>query len=87
MECPAEITGPINVGNPVEFSILELAEKIIDKVGGRSKIQFMPLPGDDPKQRQPDISKAKAILRWTPTVSLNDGLEPTIAYFRKLLAG
>jgi UDP-glucuronate decarboxylase len=87
MECPAEITGPINVGNPVEFSILELAEKIIDKVGGRSKIRFMPLPGDDPKQRQPDISKAKAILHWTPTVSLNDGLEPTIAYFRKLLAG
>jgi UDP-glucuronate decarboxylase len=87
MECPAEITGPINVGNPVEFSILELAEKVIDKVGGRSRIQFMPLPSDDPKQRQPDISQAKAILHWTPTVSLNDGLEPTIAYFRKLLAG
>jgi UDP-glucuronate decarboxylase len=86
MESADEVTGPINVGNPVEFTILELAEKVLKKVGGKSKIRFMPLPGDDPRQRQPDISKAQALLGWTPTISLDDGLEPTIAYFRQLLA-
>jgi UDP-glucuronate decarboxylase len=86
MDCGAEVTGPINVGNPVEFTMLELAEKVLQKVGGRSRICFMPLPSDDPRQRQPDIAKARSILGWTPTVSLDDGLEPTIAYFRKLLA-
>jgi hypothetical protein len=59
---------------------------VLRKVGGRSKICFKPLPGDDPRQRQPDITKAKAMLQWQPTVSLEDGLEPTIAYFRHLLA-
>jgi UDP-glucuronate decarboxylase len=86
MDCGAEVTGPINVGNPVEFTMLELAEKVLQKVGGRSRICFMPLPGDDPKQRQPDIVKAQSLLGWTPAVNLDDGLEPTIAYFRKLLA-
>jgi UDP-glucuronate decarboxylase len=85
MESPAEITGPINVGNPGEFTILELAEKVLHKVGGRSKITFKPLPGDDPRQRRPDISQARTALGWTPAVSLDDGLEPTIAYFRQLL--
>jgi len=86
MSSAAEITGPINVGNPVEFTMLELAEKVLQKVGGRSRICFRPLPGDDPRQRQPDISQAQALLGWSPTVALEDGLEPTIAYFRKLLA-
>jgi UDP-glucuronate decarboxylase len=86
MESADEVTGPINVGNPVEFTILELAEKVLKKVGGKSKIRFMPLPGDDPRQRQPDISKAQALLGWRPTISLDDGLEPTIGYFRQLLA-
>jgi UDP-glucuronate decarboxylase len=86
MESADEVTGPINVGNPVEFTILELAEKVVKKVGGKSKIRFMPLPGDDPRQRQPDISKAQALLGWSPTISLDNGLEPTIAYFRQLLA-
>ena len=86
MDCPAEITGPINMGNPVEFTMLELAEKILHKVGGRSKIHFLPLPSDDPKQRRPDISAAQSALDWIPTVSLDDGLDTTIAYFRDLLA-
>ena len=86
MNSPAGVTGPINFGNPNEFTMLELAEKVIQRVGGRSKICFKPLPSDDPKQRQPDISKAKKQFSWEPMVSLDDGLEPTIAYFRKLLA-
>ncbi|MBV9695503.1 MAG: SDR family oxidoreductase [Gammaproteobacteria bacterium] len=85
MDSSSEITGPINVGNPVEFTMLELAEKVLKKVGGKSKICFKPLPGDDPRQRQPDISRAKTSLGWSPTVTLDQGLEPTIAYFRKLL--
>ena len=86
MDTPNGTTGPINVGNPHEFTILELAELVLRKVGGRSKICYKPLPGDDPRQRQPDITKAKALLQWQPTVNLEDGLEPTIAYFRHLLA-
>jgi UDP-glucuronate decarboxylase len=84
MDSPAGITGPINVGNPAEFTMLELAEKILKKVGGRSRITFAPLPSDDPRQRQPDISKARSVLGWQPTVHLDDGLEPTIDYFRRL---
>jgi UDP-glucuronate decarboxylase len=87
MESPPELTGPINFGNPVEFSMLELAEQMLKKVGGRSRIVHKPLPSDDPRQRQPDISRARTALGWEPTVKLEDGLEPTIAYFRKLLAG
>ncbi|MEJ0036296.1 MAG: UDP-glucuronic acid decarboxylase family protein [Gammaproteobacteria bacterium] len=86
MESGAGVTGPINFGNPNEFTMVELAEKVLSKVGGRSKLTFKPLPSDDPKQRQPDITKAKAQFGWEPKVSLDDGLEPTIDYFRKLLA-
>lgn len=78
-----EVVGPINIGNPGEFTMLELAEKIIAKVGGKTKLTFHPLPGDDPKQRQPDITLAKKHLDWKPTVSLDEGLEGTIEYFRK----
>jgi UDP-glucuronate decarboxylase len=85
MESAAEVTGPINVGNPVEFTILELAEQVLKKVGGKSRVCFRPLPGDDPRQRQPDIAKAQSILGWSPTVQLGDGLDPTIDYFRRQL--
>ncbi len=79
------ITGPVNLGNPGEFTMLELAELVIKKVGGRSKLSHFPLPGDDPKQRRPDIHLAQNELGWEPTVKLEDGLDPTIEYFRKLL--
>jgi UDP-glucuronate decarboxylase len=85
MGSPAGITGPINFGNPAEFTMLELAEKVIRRVGGRSRISFRPLPGDDPRQRQPDITKARALFGWEPAVSLDDGLVPTIDYFRSLI--
>lgn len=77
--------GPINLGNPGEFTMLELAEKILTLVGSKSKIVFMPLPEDDPRQRQPDINLAKEKLNWFPTVNLEDGLQKTIHYFRTLL--
>jgi UDP-glucuronate decarboxylase len=86
MDCAVGITGPINAGTRVEFTMLEFAEKVLHKVGGRCKICFLPLPSDDPRQRQPDISKAQSALGWTPSISLDHGLEPTIAYCRKLLA-
>ena len=85
MEHPS-LTGPVNIGNPGEFTMLELAELVIGKVGGPSKITHHPLPGDDPKQRQPDIALAKAELGWEPKVPLSDGLDATIRYFRTLLA-
>lgn len=85
MESPSEITGPVNLGNPTEMTILELAEKILALVGGKSKLRFEPLPSDDPQQRQPDISMAKSQLGWAPKVSLDDGLKETIAYFRQKL--
>jgi UDP-glucuronate decarboxylase len=80
-----QVLGPVNLGNPVEFTMLELAEKVLQKVGGQSKYTFHPLPGDDPKQRKPDISLAKQALGWQPNISLNDGLDSTIAYFRSVL--
>ncbi|MEK6232762.1 MAG: SDR family oxidoreductase [Luteolibacter sp.] len=80
------ITGPVHIGNPGEFTMLELAELILKKVGGKSKLTFHPLPGDDPKQRRPDITLAQKELGWEPKVSLEDGLDPTIDYFRMLLA-
>ncbi len=79
-------TGPVNIGNPGEFTIRELAEKVISLVGGPSKIEFQPLPQDDPKQRQPDITLARAELGWEPKVQLEDGLKETIAYFRAYFA-
>ncbi len=78
-------TGPVNMGNPNEFTMLELAEKVINTVGGKSKLVFMPLPTDDPKQRQPDITMARSNLGWEPRVQLDDGLKETTAYFRRLL--
>ena len=77
--------GPVNLGNPGEFTILELAEKIIKMTGSKSKIVFKPLPQDDPKQRQPDITLAKQKLKWEPKVKLDDGLKPTIEYFKKIV--
>jgi UDP-glucuronate decarboxylase len=78
-------TGPVNMGNPGEFTMLELAENVLRFVGGKSKLSFHPLPTDDPKQRQPDIALAKSQLHWEPKVALEDGLKETIAYFRRLL--
>ena len=86
MESPREVTGPINLGNPVEFSIRELAEAVLTKVGSSSKLVGKPLPGDDPTQRQPDITRAKEELGWEPGIQLQEGLDPTIEYFRQLLA-
>lgn len=80
-----EITGPVNIGNPVEFTILELAEKIIRLTGSKSKVVFMPLPSDDPMQRRPDISKAVETLGWEPKFPLEQGLVKTIQYFRETL--
>jgi UDP-glucuronate decarboxylase len=85
MDSPAEFTGPVNIGNPGEFTMLELAEQVLRLTGSTSKLEFMSLPQDDPKQRQPDITLAKSILDWAPRVSLEDGLRETIAYFKKLL--
>jgi UDP-glucuronate decarboxylase len=80
------ITGPINLGNPNEFTMIELAEKVLHLTGGKSKLKFLPLPIDDPKQRQPDIRLAKENLDWQPKVSLEDGLKETITYFTNLFA-
>ena len=85
MATDEEFTGPINLGNPREFSIRELADKVLALTGSRSKIVHEPLPIDDPKQRQPDIGLAKAKLDWTPGVQLEQGLNQTISYFDKLL--
>ncbi|PWC40887.1 UDP-glucuronic acid decarboxylase family protein [Azospirillum sp. TSO35-2] len=82
MDTPAEVTGPINLGNPGEFTMLDLAEKVINLTGSASRIEHKPLPQDDPKQRQPDITKARALMGWEPAVPLEDGLARTIAYFR-----
>ena len=83
MEDESGFTGPMNLGNPGEFTMLELAEKTLAKVGGSSKITFLDLPQDDPKQRQPDITLAKERLGWEPKVALDEGLDKTIEYFRK----
>jgi len=85
MDTETGITGPINIGNPAEFTMLELAETVLQLTGSRSKIVYRPLPQDDPRQRQPDISLAERELGWKPTVSLEDGLARTIAYFRTTL--
>lgn len=83
---PDDIVGPINLGNTGEFTIRELAEKVLQLTGSKSKLVFGPLPADDPQQRKPDIALARRTLNWEPTVQLEDGLRETIAYFRKLLA-
>jgi len=77
--------GPVNLGNPGEFTILELAEKVIAQTGSKSRIVHQPLPSDDPQQRQPDITQARSILDWEPGISLDQGLKPTITFFEELL--
>jgi UDP-glucuronate decarboxylase len=86
MDTDETVTGPVNLGNPGEFSMLQLAQEVIALTASKSKIVHMPLPADDPKQRQPDITQAKALLDWTPAVPLREGLGKTIAYFDALLA-
>ncbi len=85
MDTDGELPGPINLGNPNEFTIKQLAEAVIDLIGAKSKLIFLPLPSDDPKQRQPNIEKAREILRWQPKIQLNDGLTKTIEYFDGLM--
>jgi UDP-glucuronate decarboxylase len=86
MDSPDAVTGPINIGNPVEFTMRELAEKVISLTGAKSELVNHPLPADDPRQRQPDISLAKAALDWQPVTQLEAGLVRTIDYFRETLA-
>jgi UDP-glucuronate decarboxylase len=82
---PKEVTGPINIGNPHEFTMIELAQKVLALTGSKSQLVFEPLPRDDPKQRQPDITQAKNVLNWQPTIELEEGLKRTIAYFDRAL--
>ena len=84
MEHP-ELTGPVNLGNPGEVTMLQLAELVLAKIGGPSRVTHLPLPGDDPKQRQPDITLARRELGWEPSVPLSEGLDATIRHFRTLL--
>ena len=86
MDTPANVTGPVNIGNPSEFTILELAQMVVALVGSRSKIVHRVLPENDPKQRQPDISLAQELLSWKPRVALKDGLTSTVEYFERLLS-
>jgi len=85
MDTMDDFTGPVNVGNPGEFTMLELAEKILRLTGSRSKLVFEPLPSDDPRQRQPDIALAREQLGWEPKVGLDDGLRETIGYFQGII--
>ncbi|GAB6392263.1 MAG: UDP-glucuronic acid decarboxylase 1 [Treponematales bacterium] len=85
MASRADFCGPVNIGNPGEFTMIELAEKVLAITGGASRLVFQPLPADDPKQRRPDISLAKTELGWEPKVSLEDGLKETVAYFRRFI--
>jgi UDP-glucuronate decarboxylase len=86
METPDDVIGPINIGNPVEISVGELARRVIEKTGSNAAMEHRELPTDDPRQRQPDIARARELLDWQPEVPLDEGLERTIAYFRNLLA-
>ena len=80
-----EVTGPVNLGNPAEFTIRELAEKVLRLTGSRARIVAAPLPADDPAQRRPDIAKAQELLGWQPKITLDDGLARTVEYFRRAL--
>jgi UDP-glucuronate decarboxylase len=86
MAAPDDVVGPINIGNPHEIPVKELAERIITMTGSKSRIEHRPLPVDDPLQRCPDITRARNLLGWQPTVPLEVGLEKTIAYFDRLLS-
>jgi UDP-glucuronate decarboxylase len=85
MNSPAEVTGPVNLGNPGEFTIRELAALVLELTGSASKLVFKPLPPDDPRQRQPNIERAKALLDWRPKIPLREGLRHTVEYFENLL--
>ncbi len=85
MASPADFTGPCNIGNPGEFTILQLAEKVIEFTGSASQIVFLPLPSDDPLQRKPVIELAKKQLDWEPHIDLDEGLKKTIEYFRRIV--
>jgi len=85
MDAPADVTGPVNLGNPGEFTIRELAERVVEKTASKSRIVNAPLPADDPRQRCPDITLARELLGWEPAVSLDEGLDRTIPYFRRIL--
>ncbi|SNS23549.1 UDP-glucuronate decarboxylase [Belliella buryatensis] len=86
MQTEKGFTGPVNIGNPYEFSMLQLAEKVIELTGSKSQISFQPLPQDDPKQRQPDINQAKSKLNWQPNVQLEEGLVKTVEYFKSIVS-
>src|SRR5262249_53829902 len=86
MDAPKTLTGPINLGNPNEFSMRQLADEILMQVGSRSRLVFRPLPADDPKQRRPNIDLARAHLDWSPQIQLREGLAKTIAYFDMMLS-
>jgi len=86
MESPAEVTGPINLGNPDEFTMRQLAELVLRETGAQLPLKMMPLPPDDPRQRQPDITRARKTLGWEPSIPLVEGLKPTVSYFRSLLS-
>jgi UDP-glucuronate decarboxylase len=86
MDTKANLTGPINIGNPTEFTMVELADLVIKYTKSKSKMVFLPLPQDDPKQRKPDISLAKSELDWEPKISLEEGLQKTIDYFKSTIA-
>jgi UDP-glucuronate decarboxylase len=85
MESPAKVTGPINLGNPIEFTMRQLAELVLAETRSSSPLVTLPLPQDDPKQRRPDISLARQVLGWAPTIALREGLKTTVAYFREIL--
>jgi len=84
MESPGDLVGPINLGNPGEFTMLELAQRVLELTGSKSTITFNPLPHDDPRQRKPDITLARSNLGWEPKINLAAGLSETIAYFKRL---
>lgn len=85
MQSGQDMTGPVNLGNPGEFTMLELAEKVLRLANSRSRLRFAPLPADDPRQRKPDLTLAASVLGWQPAVTLDDGLKETVAYFRRAL--
>jgi len=85
MDSADSVTGPINLGNPAEFTIRQLAERVLALTGSKSQLELRPLPQDDPRQRKPDITLAQDILQWTPRIELDQGLAPTVEYFRQLL--
>jgi UDP-glucuronate decarboxylase len=79
----ADVYNPVNLGNPGEFTIKELAEEVVKICGSTSGVKYLPLPPDDPRQRKPDISRAQTLLDWNPTIPLNEGLKKTVAYFKQ----